>query len=145
MFVMVAGRQQGKSLTILNWLMEQPNRRGILTSDNKRRQYLLHMLERLYPNLTYIPGRGYWSQRILVVDERPFGAGLRRFAELGIDDAETVLERMFNARVEFVTLNATLIPVAPRMAPPQEQGDFVDGDWSEQEHAKLMSRKELEA
>ena len=112
MFVMVAGRAQGKSVTALRWLLEQPGHRMLIVANVDRKHHLSHQALRMV--LDTIPAKEFVDRYIrpnIVIAERLERIQLiGRGREIGIDDAEEVLRIMFGGRVEFATFNATLVP-----------------------------------
>lgn len=106
MFVYVAGRQQGKTLATVRWLLEKPQHRAILVSNAKRKDHIMRTLQQLGP----IRDRSYWSFRIIVVQQLDAFRDIdpRGIAqELAIDDLDEVLKAVFGSRVDFATVNAT--------------------------------------
>jgi len=119
LFVMVAGRQQGKSVTAVRWLLEQPSERVLLTSTMGRQEHLVRIAGRLLPvremsHQAFVDFKDYIAKRILAVGVmRGYDFDLLRgiAAEVGIDDAEEVLQTLLQRRVGFAAFNATLVPV----------------------------------
>lgn len=131
MFVMVAGRQQGKTVAVCRWLLEQPMNRAIVVADEGRRKHLLRILRDMAPVDVY---NKYWSERVVVVEYATRGL-LRGLAlQVAIDDLEYVLVKLFNAEVDFATINATLINPQRNYSPPPQspprgydyEGEVVD-------------------
>lgn len=127
-------------MTALRWLLEQPGHRILIVANTDRKHYLLHAATRLLPGghdpANFI--KRHIEPQIVVVHEldrvhRAFG----RANEVGIDDAEEVLSILFNARVEFVTLNATLIPV---VSSSTINGDYIDAEQDAISGRKMIGR-----
>lgn len=137
MFVMVAGRGQGKSVTAVRWLLEQPGDRMLLTSSGHRRQHLMRVVQ------TAMSGTGsrslyeHIATRIAVVGERERYLHAR---EIGIDDAEEVLRLLFGAEISFMTVNGTLVPTFHDAASSR----FMDGEFTEAEFKALKERKAIQ-
>lgn len=112
MFVMVAGRAQGKSVTALRWLLEQPGHRMLIVANADRKHHLLRTASQMIPNS--IPAeeflKRYVSPNIVIADRIERIQYIARGREIGIDDAEEVLKIMLGGRVEFAAFNATLVP-----------------------------------
>lgn len=131
MFVMVAGRQLGKSVTAARWLLEQPGERALLTSTEDRKHHLIRVATRLLP-VREMSHRDFADLKHLIMD-RVFAASamsgyvMRGIAvEIGIDDAEEVLRILFQRPVGFAAFNATLVPVVS--VPNFNRGDYVDAE-----------------
>lgn len=127
MFVMVAGRQQGKSFTALRWLLERSDgSRVLLVANQDRRRHLLREVVKLLPpSLPKEFFSRYVAPHIIVADGIYFMRDFAHGREIGIDDAEEVLRILFRGRVELATFNATLIPVVGGMT---VNGDFIDAE-----------------
>lgn len=136
MFVMVAGRRQGKSTTAVRWLLEDPRARALLTSSDDRRAHLIRVAQNItrghFDDSTF---NRYVAERIFVAAPiRGFDLGIKYVAtEVGIDDAEEVLRVLLGAAVGFVAFNATLIPVAG--------GGTINGDYIDVEQDAISGRK----
>lgn len=131
MFVLVAGRRQGKTHAIVSWYLERPYYRYILTGDTHRKRHLVDMIGK---RTRYTLDFDQVRRNVLTVEDIGGGFGLRQHAlrgigPLAIDDAEYVLERLLNCPVEFLSINATLIAQAAGSQ------DFIDGEevphWEE--------------
>lgn len=114
MIVLTGGRQSGKTSALIRWLMESPDR-GILCLDQQRAEHLVRTLQRAYP---YI--RRNWRENIVTVEGMLHfirGRGSRLslsgpFREMGIDDAEEVLSKLFGTQVGIAAMTATWIPLS---------------------------------
>lgn len=115
MIVLTGGRQSGKTSAVIRWLMEAPGHRGVLVLNEDRKIHLIRTLQRAYPDLI---GRVHWRDYVITVDDVQGGFFRGRdhrhgpFVELGIDDAEEVLSRLFGSRVEMAAMTATWIPLS---------------------------------
>lgn len=137
---MVAGRQQGKSVTAVRWLMEQPSERVLLTSTEDRKHHLARIASRLLParemsHGDFVHAKHFIIDRILVADT--YNLAMRGIAaEIGIDDAEEVLRILFGRPVGFAAFNATLVPVVT--IPNFNRGDYVDAEQTPIEAPKAI-------
>ncbi len=134
MIVFVAGRQQGKTIAVVRWLLEDPQRRALLVATQDRKNEIMRMLYQL----AYMRDRRYWEQRI-IVGSPDFLEGYAP-VEVGIDDLDTLLEQIFRLRVEFVTINATLIHPEPY----RPEG-FIDGECWPEDSKEIEPRPTLGA
>ena len=146
MFVVVAGRGQGKTQAIVNWWLEDPQKRIVLVSDSHRRE---HLADRIGEACNYsMRKRDVWESIFVVShDLVEYLRGSFRFGsrtQVAIDNAEEILATVFHAPVELLTFNATLI-APPSTAP----NDYIDGEevprWSEEDvHALDAARYMIE-
>lgn len=116
--VLTGGRASGKTSAMIRWVMENPQERGILCLDRRRAEHIVSMMHRAYPDFQW-----EWKNNVITVEymERRFSRGVGRgeygpFREIGIDDAEEVLSRLFGSRVEMAAMNATWIPLDQRLS-----------------------------
>ena len=134
MFVMVAGRRQGKTMTAIRWLLERPGPgRVLIVANEDRKRHLLHEVLKFLPAAAHHNNapQEFVKQRIApnIITADRYDWFMRgtpsRGCEIGIDDAEEVLNAMFRGRVEFAAFNATLIPV---VGSSTIRGEYVDGE-----------------
>lgn len=134
MFVMVAGRRFGKTWATVRWLLEQPNARIIVTSDENRRQRIVGLLQDMAP---VGATRGFWDSRVISAQTGMIGLRGLRAQEIGIDDCEDVLHILFGREVGFATMNASLIPL-------YRPEHYMEGESREQPRDKTEGREQLE-
>lgn len=132
---MVAGRGQGKTQAIVNWLLEQPGERAVVVADGQRGQQIRNrLLDALYAHRMDTPRQLQLIDNMVVTIDyvlRSHGPLYARYRQIAIDDAEFVLSKMFGGQVELVTMNATLMPMAPQVH--WKGRDYVDGDLVSEE------------
>jgi len=107
--VVTGGRQSGKTNAVIRWLLEQPGERAVIVGSFERADYIIKQLRQF-------DFRFPWKEHIIIANgDYIFNSqrGLSRFHHLAIDDAEYVLSRAFGADIDFMTVNATWIPLAP--------------------------------
>jgi hypothetical protein len=112
--VLTGGRASGKTSALIRWVMENPSERGILCLDEQRARHIIHMFERVYPNFTWEWKHNVVTVQYMLYSTRGRGNHLSLqgpFREIGIDDAEEVLSRLFGSRVGMAVMNATWIPL----------------------------------
>lgn len=139
MFVMVAGRGQGKTHAIVNWLMEQPGERAVIVNNSREAEYMERLLRQAYDahRVSQDRWRAFTHDVILLpIDARHWQSLRGRFREIAIDDAERVLQTLFEVPIAFVTMNATLMPTVPARVDPGARKDYVDGEEVDHEEPR---------
>jgi len=133
MIVVTGGRRSGKTSAVIRWLLEDPNR-GVVVRDHRRRQHFEGMLRESAPHID----PAHFKRNILTTEDlyglmfRGGGMHPRSprghlpFSELAFDDGEEVLEQLFGARVGFIAMTATWIPLGPSQ-PDRVQAEVVTG------------------
>lgn len=132
MFVLAAGRQQGKTQAIVDWYLEHPNRRVIFVANARRKEELV---DRIGQTCHYVLRKGDVYRQVVVLGPRhsllPINLDRGQGLECAIDDVEEVLSNFIGSRLEFMTTNATLV------GPPRTRtGNYVEGEvveWPDNE------------
>lgn len=114
MIVVTGGRQTGKTEAVVRWLAENPGHRAIVVGDFDRANYIIKRLRERFPNYFH------WKEHVIIAsgdyifNSRP---QFQRFHQVAIDDADYVLAKVLGAQVDFMTVNATWIPLSPNNDP----------------------------
>lgn len=125
MIVYVAGRMQGKTNALVRWFLEQPQGRGVVVANKSMRNHFLHTLYRI-SGFSRVTFRRY-EDNVIVASELFGRANLRhRFREIGMDDAEQVIQTLMGINIDFMAMNATLLDF--RYTSSKEQDNYVDGE-----------------
>jgi len=134
MFAFISGRRSGKTWQVAKWFWENPSERGILVADEKHKREMLRALQYTMPaTLDEYHTNHFYRSSILVAGEHQGYRGRYPFREIGIDDLDRVLGRMFGqyGQVEMVTATATLVSPPPFLHTRNlfnDDKDTVDGD-----------------
>jgi hypothetical protein len=106
MYVYLAGRREGKTTLLLDWLFEDPDRRGILVSSEKDRERFM----RLVVKRVELSGREYEHRR-WVPHVRTWDVAMHygHPYEWAIDDLDMLISRMLHCDVKLVTMTGTQI------------------------------------
>jgi hypothetical protein len=143
MFVIVAGRGAGKTTALVDWFFEHPGYRGIIVANDSIKRNMVRELARKAAQLGFERCTPKWLTPF-VVSARDFamhgwlrGHQARQWA---IDDADQVLQTMFGVEIDYVAMNATLVPriVGAQIFDESHSwkapsGDHVDGETIEVE------------
>jgi len=111
--IVAGGRRTGKTEAILRWIAESPEMRCVIVKDNDRAAYII---DRLRSYIKDYP----WRQHVITAGQIAIGGYTRgrnpafHFPEVAIDDAEEVFSVMFGVTLEFMSMNATYIPLGPQ-------------------------------
>jgi hypothetical protein len=128
MFVIISGRQGGKTDTVVRWLIEDPERRIALVASESRKRSLLNRVLLLSPSSIT---KSFWQDRIRVASELlGGGSGFRGRGphQIGIDDLEDVLGVLLSfvtgGILELVTMTATpiILPVTAGTEGEEKRG-----------------------
>lgn len=96
MLFIVSGRQLGKTVAILDWLVEKPDGRIILVVNHDRKKYLVRALCDRFASVMSLPMKQYWESIIVVARPDEFLRGRTNFyKEVGIDDLDALLRNTF--------------------------------------------------
>jgi len=110
MIVVTGGRRSGKTSAVIRWLLEDPQYRAVAVLNHERRQHLRAMLREVVPHINPTNFRILTVQELygfMVAPNQQRGD----IHEIAIDDAEEVLKQLFGARVGFMAMTATWIPL----------------------------------
>lgn len=102
MIVYVTGRQMGKTEAVIRWFLENPMARVIIVVNQHRK---MELLSRLKEKLS-LDSVEVFQDRIIV----PREAGPMPWigsAQVAIDNAEEVFQRLLGKEIDFITVNGT--------------------------------------
>jgi hypothetical protein len=136
LFVLITGRQMGKTQAIVSWLMENPEWRAVIVSNKERAEYLLARIRRT-PLASL--GKKYWEERIITASRFPMALRGHGFFEVALEDFESLFETMYGVKVGFMVATGTVI------APDMPDVDIIDGEeaWEDDEPLELSYKPEL--
>jgi hypothetical protein len=147
MFAFIAGRRSGKTAQVARWFWESPQERGILVADQKHKQNMQRELSRMTPaTLDEYHYKHFVKDSVIIAEHYDQFRGRFPFRQIGIDDLDAVLGRLFGqyGQVEIVTATATLIaPAMPFHQAAANGGDVVDGDVVEDNDRAVEGYKAL--
>lgn len=131
LFVLITGRQHGKTQAIVSWLMEDPSWRGVIVANHQRKAEIMARIRRT--PLAYL-GKRYWEERVITVGRFPMQLRGRGFREVALEDFEHLFQEMYGVPVGFLVATGTVI--APDM--PDTDG-VIDGEevWPDEEPLEL--------
>lgn len=156
MFVIVAGRGQGKTSALAEWFFENPGYRGIIVANESIRRNTVRELARKAVELNMQRIDAKWLTTYVVAASNGFStkAWLRghQVREWAIDDTDQVLQVLFGVPIEYVTMTATLVP-RPANAQvfteshtwKEPTKDYVDVDFEEGTGGEPESHRALPA
>jgi hypothetical protein len=131
MIVVTGGRASGKTSAVIRWLLENIQHRAIIVADRREAEHVLYMI-RDAAKIKYDFRPHVIAAQDLQIGGYHRGQSMRalHFPEVAIDDATRVFKVLFGVDLDFMSVNATWIPLAP-------PDDVVK--------VKLYTDKELEA
>jgi len=112
MIIVAGGRQTGKTTAVCRWIAEDPDRRCVIVAHEGRAQYII---DRLRSHIRDYP----WKHHVITANQIGIGGYSRgrnpafQFPQVAIDDAEEVFRVLYGVTLEFMSMNATYIPLGP--------------------------------